>query len=702
MPWKYNPFTDALDQTGSGGGSYIDGEVEYHSNLPVTAGTPAVNSAFLVRKGEGLYFISRKPAGIWVRELNNGNLDDWKYAGTFSDLYRDANFRIINDTDITKELKFDASSIATGTTRTISVPNKNVTLDDAGDSRTPSSHAASHAAGIKASYKGQVAGMTSDVFIRANTAGTAGNSITLTFNGSQSVSNRLSAWNSANSSNQATLVSGDGAQVPDNGEEIALSGGVAGGSDPFKNINQDLGTTDSPNFAGATINQSGAWGLTVNSGNNETNTADFTGNSTDYNLIRVQNTTANSSFYMACTGSGYGGSNFGESNAGQVSLEVNGGGTNKVGLIGNRFGPLCLGANDKIQLRIDSNGTTISDPTDITKKVRLSASSVSAGQTRVVTFPDKNITLDDTGDTRPPASHTHELTALAATNATNGHVLTANGSGGVTFAAASGSGVTSVTGTAPIVSSGGTTPAISVTVGTGANTVAAGDDSRFHTRSHAMTGTSDHTAGNWSVFYSNGSGQVTELALGAANTVLTSNGASSAPSFAAASGGSGGATNLWIPASAWVPRTTGGCGVDSREIGATNRANVDELLFDTGTEEFAQALVVMPSNYNNSTLTARFYWTAASGSGGVAWGLSGRAYGDDAALDQSSGTRVAVTDTFITANDVHVTSATSAVTIDGTPAANKAINFQISRVVGDAADTLGVDARLLGVEIIFN
>jgi hypothetical protein len=170
----------------------------------------------------------------------------------------------------------------------------------------------------------------------------------------------------------------------------------------------------------------------------------------------------------------------------------------------------------------------------------------------------------------------------------------------------------------------------------------------------------------------------------------------------AGGGGGGGATNLWIPASAWIPRTTGGCGVDSREVGATNRANVDELLFDTATEEFAQALVVMPSNYNNSTLTARFYWTATSGSGGVAWGLGGRAYGDDDALDQASGTRQVVTDTLITANDVHVTSATSAITIGGTPAANKAINYQISREVGNASDTLAVDARLLGVEIIFN
>jgi len=60
---------------------------------------------------------------------------------------------------------------------------------------------------------------------------------------------------------------------------------------------------------------------------------------------------------------------------------------------------------------------------------------------------------------------------------------------------------------------------------------------QLHDRSHAMTGTSDHTATNWRVFYSNGSGQVAELALGADGTFLKSNGASAAPSFATISGG---------------------------------------------------------------------------------------------------------------------------------------------------------------------
>jgi hypothetical protein len=163
----------------------------------------------------------------------------------------------------------------------------------------------------------------------------------------------------------------------------------------------------------------------------------------------------------------------------------------------------------------------------------------------------------------------------------------------------------------------------------------------------------------------------------------------------------GGATNLWIPASAWIPKTTAGCGVDSRET-TTNDQNFDELLFDAGTDEFADALVVMPSNYNNGTITARFYWTAASGSGGVAWAIQGRAFANDDALDTAAGTAQLVTDTLIAANDMHVTSATSAVTIGGTPAANTPIQFTIYRDVSDAGDDLAVDARLLGVEIIFN
>jgi hypothetical protein len=63
-----------------------------------------------------------------------------------------------------------------------------------------------------------------------------------------------------------------------------------------------------------------------------------------------------------------------------------------------------------------------------------------------------------------------------------------------------------------------------------------------HARSHTITSTSDHTANNWKIVYTNGSGQVIELALGADATVLTvalgadatvltAEGASAAPTF---------------------------------------------------------------------------------------------------------------------------------------------------------------------------
>lgn len=158
--------------------------------------------------------------------------------------------------------------------------------------------------------------------------------------------------------------------------------------------------------------------------------------------------------------------------------------------------------------------------------------------------------------------------------------------------------------------------------------------------------------------------------------------------------------NLWIPASAFIPRTTTGSGIDSVET-STNKQNFDQLLFDPATDEFAQALVVLPSNYNNSTITARFYWTASSGSGDVIWGIQGRAFADDDALDTAFGTAQTVTDTLLLANDMHISGATSAVTIGGSPAANVPVQIQIYRDADAAGDSLAVDARLLGVQISY-
>lgn len=162
----------------------------------------------------------------------------------------------------------------------------------------------------------------------------------------------------------------------------------------------------------------------------------------------------------------------------------------------------------------------------------------------------------------------------------------------------------------------------------------------------------------------------------------------------------GGSSNIWIPAAAWIPRTTSGCGVDSREL-ATNRQNFDELLFDAASNEFAQALTILPNNYNNGTITSRFYWTASTGSGDVVWGVQGRAFANDDALDSAFGTAQTVTDSLLTIDDMHISNATAAVTFAGTPAANTPIQLQIYRDAAAGGDTMANDARLLGVEIIY-
>jgi hypothetical protein len=152
-----------------------------------------------------------------------------------------------------------------------------------------------------------------------------------------------------------------------------------------------------------------------------------------------------------------------------------------------------------------------------------------------------------------------------------------------------------------------------------------------------------------------------------------------------------------VPASAMWPRVTGGCASLARTEMATSIVNIQSLDFDQTTQEFAQFMVPLPRKYNNGTVTAVVYWTAGSGSGDVQWGISGGAYSNDDALTVALGTAQTVDDTLIATNDLHITSATSAITLAGTPADADFLVFQISR--NPASDTLSGDAKLLAVSI---
>jgi len=135
--FDYNPLTNQLDLVDSPAG-YINGVVDDPTLLPVTLGTPALDSVYLAKAGSGVWLINRKPAGLYCRVANNGDLDDWQYLGAFPEVNADGNWALYNSADPTKELKFDVSNVTTGTTRTLTVPDKSGTLatTDAADLAT--------------------------------------------------------------------------------------------------------------------------------------------------------------------------------------------------------------------------------------------------------------------------------------------------------------------------------------------------------------------------------------------------------------------------------------------------------------------------------------------------------------------------------------------------------------------------------------
>jgi hypothetical protein len=79
---------------------------------------------------------------------------------------------------------------------------------------------------VASKFVGTVAGMTSPVTIVADTAGEDGDDILLEGDGVSTIAELVAAWNTANATNTCTVISGTTTQVPDDGADIALDGGV--------------------------------------------------------------------------------------------------------------------------------------------------------------------------------------------------------------------------------------------------------------------------------------------------------------------------------------------------------------------------------------------------------------------------------------------------------------------------------------------
>lgn len=153
---------------------------------------------------------------------------------------------------------------------------------------------------------------------------------------------------------------------------------------------------------------------------------------------------------------------------------------------------------------------------------------------------------------------------------------------------------------------------------------------------------------------------------------------------------------MYVPAEAMAPTNSGGCA----DLAQQSDTAVDMwvLAFDATSEESAFFSVMMPEIWNGKLISARFLWRSGSGSGGVVWGIKCHGYNDDDAVSQTYGTEVLVTDTLATANDIQITNKTTQIVPNGN---GNFLQFRVTRKVSESGDTLGVDALLIGVSIIY-
>lgn len=162
--------------------------------------------------------------------------------------------------------------------------------------------------------------------------------------------------------------------------------------------------------------------------------------------------------------------------------------------------------------------------------------------------------------------------------------------------------------------------------------------------------------------------------------------------------------SLFLTATGATPSTTGGAATPVQVELGTNDIDLWLMDFDASTDESAQWTFAMPLNWDGGTVTAAFFWTANSTStNSVVWGAQGRAFGDDVTLDQAMGTAQTVTDAnTATANQLHISSATPAITLAGSPAGGQLVQIKAYRDADNGSDTLAADARLIGIRLNYS
>lgn len=101
-----------------------------------------IDEVYMVLDPEGTFLLNRKRSGLYRWDGAN-----WVKLSYAIDLFKDNNLTMYDDNDNTKKAQFQLENISAGNTRIITLPDKNIQIDDIGDDRAPSNHASDHTDG---------------------------------------------------------------------------------------------------------------------------------------------------------------------------------------------------------------------------------------------------------------------------------------------------------------------------------------------------------------------------------------------------------------------------------------------------------------------------------------------------------------------------------------------------------------------------
>lgn len=163
----------------------------------------------------------------------------------------------------------------------------------------------------------------------------------------------------------------------------------------------------------------------------------------------------------------------------------------------------------------------------------------------------------------------------------------------------------------------------------------------------------------------------------------------------------------WIPADATQTSATAGMDTEEKEYG-TNDLTHHVLLGDgLLADESVEVNAVLDEDWDLGTVKSKVFWAPGNAAANVgelvAFNIAAGAFSNDDALDTALGTSVEMADAVLADDNLHITPASAAMTIGGSPALGSMLHFKLTRNYDynnlGAGVAMDVDARIFGILI---